>query len=98
MNALKNWVKRSREEEKRNPERYIASYPDLVMDDTHVLMTKEQLEKIRRECGRYDGTYPTGVYLGKMFLRWDRLCWFTWSRSQPMTRTDIESRIIQVVE
>jgi hypothetical protein len=98
MNELKKWVRRSREEQERSPERYLASYPDLWMDDTHVLLAPDVLETIKRECGRYDGTLPTGVYLGKMFLRNDCLCWFSIAKEKPMTDYAIQRRIIQVVE
>lgn len=98
VNALKEWVQRSREEQRRAPERYIGSYPELYMDDTHVLMSLDLLEKIERSCGRYDVTIPTGVYLGKMFLSGDHLCWFSIAKEQPMTNCAIKSRTIQIVE
>lgn len=98
MNALSDWVRRSREEQRRAPERYLANYPELVMDSKRVIMSKETFDKIRHHCGRYDGTYPTGAYLGKMFLRGECLCWFTFSKSKPMTNTGVEFRTIEIVE
>lgn len=98
MNALKAWVTKSREEQRRAPERYIASYPNLFMDETHVLMTREEFERLERNLGRYEGTWPTGEYLGKMFLRGNHLYWFTISKTKPMTHTALQSREIQIVE
>jgi hypothetical protein len=98
MNGLKEWVVRSREQQRRAPERYLASYPNLRMDDTHVLMTEELLEKITRACGRYDATIPTGAYLGKMFVRGGCLCWFSIDTHNPMTHYVIQCRTIQMVE
>lgn len=98
VNGLKNWVIRSREEQRKAPERYLASYPDLVMDETRVLLTKEQLEKIDRYCGRYESTFPTGVFLGRMFIRGDLLCWFGIDKNNPMTNSAIKFRLIEVID
>lgn len=98
MNGLKNWVKRSREQAQRHPERYISSWLHLPRDTERVFMTSRQLEEIKRDCGRYDGTLPTGVYLGKMFLRGECLCWYSISKIDPMNNCDIQSRIIQIVD
>lgn len=97
MNALKKWVQESREQQRRAPERYLASYPELVMDEESVMMTQETLERIERGCGRYDGCVPTGQYLGKMFLRGESLCWFGISKEKPMTHVAWKSRKIVVV-
>jgi hypothetical protein len=98
MNPLKAWVKESREQQRRAPGRYLASYPELVMDEKMVMMTQETLDRIERNCGRYDGTFPTGEYCGKMFLRGDYLWWFGISKEKPMTRIAWNSRKIIVVE
>ena len=97
MNALKRWVKDSREQQRRAPERYLASYPELIMDETTVMMTQETFERIERNCGRYEGTWPTGEYLGKMFLRGTYLWWFGISKEKPMTHISWKSRRIVVV-
>jgi len=91
-------VIKSREEQRRAPERYLASYPDLTMDEDSVLLTEDQFEKIKRHCGRYDGCFPTGVYLGKMFLRGECLCWFAIAKVKPLTDYSIEVRRIELVE
>lgn len=89
----------SREQQRRHPERYLAHWaPKLFMDETHVLMTQEQLDIIKNECGRYDGTLPTGEYLGKMFLRGECLCWFSISKAKPMTHVAIQCRTIEIVK
>lgn len=97
MNALKRWVKESREQQRRAPERYLASYPELVMDETTVMMTRETLERLERNCGRYEGTWPTGEYLGKMWLRGNHLWWFGICKAKPMTHISWNSRKIVVV-
>ena len=75
MNELKKWIVASREQEKRHPKMYINYYLDrLITDDKAVLMTRETYDEILRNCHRYDGTLPTGVYCGKMFVRGDCLC------------------------
>lgn len=99
MNGLKAWVYWSREQQRRHPERYLAYWaPKLWMDETHVRMTSAQLYAIKNECGRYDGTLPTGEYLGKMFLRGESLCWFSISKDKPMTHVHIQCRTIEIVE
>lgn len=98
MNALREWIRTSREEQRRSPERYLASYPELVMDDKEVMMTQETLDRIERDCGRYDGTLPTGEYLGKMFLRGECLCWIGISKENPQTHISWKSRKIVVVQ
>lgn len=97
MNALQRWVKESREQQRRAPERYLASYPELVMDETTVMMTSDTLERIARNCGRYDGCWPTGEYLGKMFLRGPYLFWIGICKEKPMTHISWNSRRIVVV-
>lgn len=97
MNALKAWVIESRKQQRRAPERYLASYPELVMDEKSVMMTQETLDRIKRDCGRYDGTWPTGEYLGKMFLRGRHLFWIGISKENPMTHIAWNSREIVVV-
>lgn len=97
MNGLKEWVVSSREQQRRAPERYLAHYPELVMDDRNVLMSKDLLEQIEAKCGRYDGTIPTGGYLGKMFLRGPYLMWFGIDRENPMTHSVLKSRYVILV-
>lgn len=98
MNPLKQWIVESRAEQRRNPDRYIANYPELIFDDTSVMMNKETLEKIERHCGRYDGCMPTGDFCGKMFLRGSGLCWFGISKENPMQMTQINYREVVLVD
>lgn len=97
MNARKAWVTESRKKQARAPERYLASYPELVMDEDTVLMTQTTFDKIKHHCGTYDGTWPSGEYLGKMFLRHGRLFWIGISKEHPMTHIAWNSREIVVV-
>lgn len=97
MNALKQWVLSSRIEERRRPERYLKYYPELKCDENYVYMTQETLDKIERNCGRYDGTLPTGEYLGKMFLRGGSLFWIGISKERPMSHIAWNSRKIVVI-
>lgn len=76
MNALKKWVEKSREEAERCPQRYTKSYADLKISDGCVYLTDEELTQIVRYCGIYNGTLPTGIYLGKMFVRDGFICWY----------------------
>lgn len=96
MNPLKIWIKKSREMERHHPEMYLRFYPELVFDDKNVWMTEETLEKIRWNCGRYDGTIPTGVYCSKMFLRGPNLVWFGICKENPMTHVKWNFRTILI--
>lgn len=96
MNALKAWIQSSREQQRRTPERYLGTY-DFVMDEDTVLMTEKEFQTIERECGHYDGTWPTGEYLGKMFIRHGKLCWFSIDKKDPQNNIAIESRKIVIV-
>lgn len=98
MNTLKEWVRASREMQQRTPERYLASYPELICDDETVMMTQETLDRIERHCGRYEGTFPTGTFLGKMFLRGPYLFWIGIDKERPMTNFKWNSRRIVVIE
>jgi hypothetical protein len=99
VTEFKKWISDSREQQRRHPERYVAFWAsELTCDDTHVLMTRDQHETIRRECGAYEGTLPTGQYLGKMFLRGGCLCWFAISKDNPLTHVAIQARTIQIVD
>lgn len=98
MNEFKKWVRESREQQRRTPERYLAFYPELVMDEKSVMMTQNVLDRIERGCGRYEGTLPTGNYLGKMFLRHGELWWIGISKEKPMTHCVWNSRKIVVVD
>jgi hypothetical protein len=96
--TFKEWVRDSREHQRRAPERYLAFYPELVVDGKSVLMTKATLDKIERNCGRYDGCLPTGQILGKMFLRGEHLGWFGICKEDPQNGVSINFRRIVVVE
>jgi hypothetical protein len=97
-NLLKEWIQKSREEQRKAPSRYLASYPMLVMDDESVMMSAKELESIAYACGRYEGTLPTGVFLGKMFIRGEYLCWYGINKNAPMTTYAIKSRKILVMK
>jgi hypothetical protein len=98
MNALKKWVLESREMARRTPERYLAYWwKEIIVDEVSAYMTRETLEKIEKGCGRYDGTLPTGEYVGKVFLRGDSLWWIGISKVNPMARVQWNSRRIVLV-
>lgn len=97
MSRFQEWVRESRTQQARAPQRYLASYPDLVIDDQSVLMSKEVFERIERNCGRYDGTLPTGEFLGKMFVRGNYLCWYGIAPGNPEAFMAINSRRILIV-
>lgn len=97
MNPLKLWIQNSREQEQHAPERYLSRYVGRMTCDTqHVWMTQELYEEIVRNCGRYDGTFPTGEYCGKMFVRRGMLMWFGISKHDPMTHVGINAREILI--
>lgn len=81
---------------RRHPEQYITSYPQLKGDATHVWMDEETFDAIMRNCGRYDGTLPTGEYVGKMFIRGYRLFWYGIDKKRPMTERKLHSREILI--
>lgn len=101
MNPLKAWVVESRAQQRRYPEMYLAAYPELIFDETSVMMTQETQARIKHHCGRYDGCYPTGEYCGKIFLRGVNLCWFgidTTNQHTAMTMVKINYREIVIVD
>lgn len=99
MNPLKSWIKTSREMAMHSPELYLAHYVNEVYcDDEHVWMTHETLDRIKRHCGEYDGTLPTGQYCGKMFIRHGELWWIGISKKNPMTNLAWKSRKIIVCD
>lgn len=93
-NPLKDWVTKSRKEAQYAPQLYLRFYPELVIGPRAVLMTKECYERIKHNCGVYNGSIPTGQYLGKMFLRNGALCWFGIDKEHPMTHVMIQCRAI----
>lgn len=95
-NPLWKWVRESREMQRRHPEQYLISYPQLKCDDEHVWMDQDTYDTIVRSCGRYDGTWPTGKYCGKMFVRGTRLVWFGIDKKNPMTDIKWHSRQILI--
>lgn len=98
-NALKSWIRFSREQERRSPERYISYYVDRVnCDDTFARMTQETYDEIESNCGRYDGTTPTGEYCGKMFVRGDRLVWYGISKANPLTHVAWNVRKVLITD
>lgn len=96
-NPLKAWIVKSREEQRHAREMYLADYPELVCDDTHVMMSQATFDKIKRNCGTYDGTLPTGQFCGKMFLRHGELWWIGISKDKPMTHICWKSRKILIL-
>lgn len=97
MNQLKAWIQESRKQERRAPERYLSHYEGrMTCDDKHVWMTQDVYEEIVRNCGRYDGTLPTGEYCGKMFMRGPHLMWFGISGKDPMTNVGINAREVLI--
>src|SRR4051794_15585752 len=98
MNTLKKWVLESREMARRTPERYLAYWwKEIIVDAASVYMTPETLEKIEKSCGRYDGTLPTGEYVGKVFLRGGSFCWIGISRENAMACVQWNTRRIVLV-
>jgi hypothetical protein len=97
-NGFKKWVTKSREEQRHAPERYLGSYPNLVMDENTVWMTSELLNRFESVCGRYDITFPTGKFLGKMFLQGEYLCWYGIDKENPHTHCLTHMRKIVVVK
>lgn len=98
MNPLKAWVMESREEARRNPERYISHYTHLIYDDTSVMMTQAQYDTLLHNVGKYDGCLPTGQYVGKVYLRGSYFCWMGISKHSPMTTVAHHSREIIIIE
>lgn len=96
-NPLQRWIRKSREQERRHPASYLTAYADdLKFDDSHVWMSQETYDAIERNCGRYNGTIPTGQFCGKMFLRGTRLAWFGIDRENPMDHVKINFREILI--
>lgn len=86
-NPLKKWIRKSREEERQAPQRYLSYYRDrVVCDEETAYMAQETFDEIRNNCGQYDGTTPTGEYCGKMFIRHGHLVWFGIDKTYPMFR------------
>lgn len=86
-NSLKRWIQKSREEERRAPQRYLSYYRDrVVCDEENAYMAQETFDEIRDNCGQYNGTTPTGEYCGKMFIRHGHLVWFGIDKKYPMYR------------
>lgn len=96
-NPLKEWVKESRRQQAYSPELYLSHYyGDLIMDETSVIMSRETFERIKRNCGEYDGTLPSGQYCGKAFIRHGELWWIGISKTKPMTHVQWKSRKILI--
>lgn len=48
---------------------------DILIDDHHAVMSQETFDQLHR----YDGTYPTGAYEGKMWARQNNgVTWLVW--------------------
>jgi hypothetical protein len=98
MNPLKAWILESREEQRRAPKRYLANYPEIGFVGDKVMMTKETLATIELHCGRYETSFPTGQYCGKMFLRGKYLCWYGISKQNPMKLVQMNYREIIILD
>ena len=58
-----------------DPLSYYWAQPDrseICVDDKNALMNKESLDKLHD----YSGSIPTGVYMGKMWKRFEKTAWF----------------------
>jgi hypothetical protein len=98
-NPLKDWIARSREEERRAPERYLSHYVDKVTcDEKYAHMMRNTLDEIKMNCGEYNGTMPTGAYCGKIFLRQGFLVWFGIDKTNPMVNTKLNFREIRIID
>ena len=98
-NPLKDWIRKSREQARRAPQRYIAHYADVVTcDQKYAWMVRNTLDEIKRNCGQYDGTTPTGEYCGKLFLRQGFLVWFGIDKTNPMTHIKWNFREIRIID
>lgn len=92
---LKKWIRRSREAENRDPNRFLSAY-DLKFDSQHVWMTQSTYDAIVRNCGVYNGIMPTAEYCGKIFLRNGKLMWFGINKEDPTNPIKINSRAILI--
>lgn len=99
VETFQRWVRASRDEAHHNPQGYLISYEGLlVMDESSVKMTRETFDRILRYCGRYDGTFPTGQYLGKMFIRGESLWWIGINPEKPFTHIAWRHRKVVIVD
>lgn len=90
------WVRKSREAAKQNPERYLGNY-DFEMDEDNVWMTQETYDVLVRHCGIHRATeIPSGQYLGKLFVRNQRLMWFGIARGNTDNTAAFNSRLILI--
>lgn len=94
MNPLKAWMVESRAEQKRVPKRYLANYPEIEFVGNRVRMTRALRDTIEQNCGRYEHSFPTGQYCGKMFLRGKYLCWYGIDKHNPMKMVALNFREI----
>jgi hypothetical protein len=98
-NPLKNWIATSREEERRAPQRYLSYYADRVTcDEKYAFMMRNTLDEMKRNCGEYNGTTPTGEYCGKIFVREGFIVWFGICKVDPMTRIQWNFREIRIID
>lgn len=66
--SLKDAIREGREQARRHPERYLSGYPDIVVDDKTALVSESDFRRMEG-AGYYDSTLPTGVYIGKIWLK-----------------------------
>lgn len=93
---FKLWMRKSKEAEKQNPERYLNNY-DLEMDDTNVWMTQKTYDLLVRHCGIHRATeIPPGQHLGKLFVRNQRLMWFGIAEGDTAETAVFNSRLILI--
>lgn len=98
-NPLKDWIVRSREEERLAPERYLPHYADRVTcDEKYAHMMRNTYDEMKRNCGEYNGTMPTGMFCGKIFLRQGFVVWFGIDKTNPMSNIKINFREIRIID
>jgi hypothetical protein len=94
----KEWRDKSREEERRSHDRYLAHFPEIRVFDDHVEMTQRDVDRL----DEYSTSVPTGVYLGKcwkaVFPDGVWLRWYGWpSKEAKAGMASINSRRIKIV-
>lgn len=75
MSSLQAWLDKSEETRKHYPGMYLQDFPNMLVDDQTVVVTREDYDRLQL-LPHYDGTQPTGVFNGKMWLRHDRLAFY----------------------
>lgn len=94
------WVRTSRAQAREVPSRYLIGYePDeLKIEGDKAYMSQETYDRILRYCGEYNGTLPTGRYVGKMFIRKERLWWIGIDKESALTHIAWNNREIVITD